>query len=59
MRDPSPHLLAMQFLSEKLEAFVRMQTDPLRHRALLLADQTDDHEAFALAAVTGCERCFP
>lgn len=56
MSDPSPHLLAMQFLVEKLEAFVRTQTDPLRQRALLIADQTDEHEAFALELLNGMQR---
>jgi hypothetical protein len=56
MIDPNPHLLAMQFLVEKIDGFVQGQADPLRQRALLIADQTDEHEAFALELLNGMQR---
>lgn len=56
-QDPeSPHLLALQFLTEKIEIFLRAQTDPLRMRALLVADETHEHEVFALDLVAKMQR---
>lgn len=40
----APHLWALQFLIEKLNAFLRHRDE----RALLVADQTNEHEQFAL-----------
>lgn len=51
----TPHLLALQFLVEKLDAFLRSQADPMRQRALLVADETDEHEAFAIGMVAGMQ----
>ncbi len=51
----TPHLLALQFLVEKLDAFLRVQTDPLRQRALLVADETHEHEAFAIGMVAAMQ----
>jgi len=51
----TPHLLALQFLIEKLDAFLVSQADPLRQRALLIADETDEHEAFAIGMVAGMQ----
>ena len=47
----SPHLLALQFLIEKLDIFFAGQTDPLRQRGLLIADETHEHELFAIDLV--------
>lgn len=44
----TPHLLALQFLCEKVEAFLARQADPMRQRALLIADETHEHERFAI-----------
>ena len=42
-----PHLLALRFLAEEIEGFLRNQEDPLKQRSLLIADETHEHEAFA------------
>jgi len=44
----SPHLLAFQFMCEKIQEFLTGQTDELRKRALLIADETHEHERYAL-----------
>jgi len=51
----TPHLLALQFLVEKLDAFLVQQQDPLRQRALLVADETQEHEAFAIGVVAAMQ----
>ncbi len=51
----TPHLLALQFLVEKIDAFLATQADPMRQRALLVADETDEHEAFAIGMVAGMQ----
>ena len=51
----TPHLLALQFLVEKLDAYLVGQIDPLRQRALLVADETQEHEAFAIGVVAGMQ----
>ena len=51
----TPHLLALQFLVEKIDAYLVGQTDPLRQRALLVADETQEHEAFAIGVVAGMQ----
>ena len=51
----TPHLLALQFLVEKLDAYLVAQVDPMRHRALLVADETQEHEAFAIGVVAGMQ----
>lgn len=51
----TPHLLALQFLIEKLDAFLVSQSDPLRQRALLVADETNEHEAYAIGMVAGMQ----
>lgn len=47
----TPHLLALQFLVERLDRYLSTQQDPLRERALLVADETQEHEAFAISLV--------
>lgn len=51
----TPHLLALQFLVEKIDAYLRSQKDPIRQRALLVADETNEHEAFAIGMVAGMQ----
>ncbi|MDO5533566.1 MAG: DUF3800 domain-containing protein [Propionibacteriaceae bacterium] len=52
----SPHVMAFQFLIEKLDQYVAKQNDVLRQRLLLIADETDEHEAFQLDLVSGMQR---
>jgi hypothetical protein len=52
----SPHLLALQFLVEKIDTYLATQSDPLRSRGLLIADQTHEHEAFAIDLVAQMQR---
>jgi Protein of unknown function (DUF3800) len=54
-RTTTPHLLALQFLVEKLDAYLVGQEDPMRQRALLIADETHEHEAFAIGVVAGMQ----
>lgn len=49
--DYVPHILALQFLVQKLESHLRAQSDPLRQRALLVADETNEHDSFAIDLV--------
>lgn len=52
----SPHLIALHFLMEKIDTYVRCQSDPLRRRALLVADETNEHEAFAIDLLADLQR---
>lgn len=52
----SPHLIALHFLMEKIDVFVRQHADPLRQRALLVADETNEHEAFAIDLLADLQR---
>lgn len=54
--DAAPHLLALHFLSEKIDVFVRHQANPLLNRALLVADETHEHEAFAVDLLADLQR---
>lgn len=45
--DQNPHLLALQFLTEKIEHWLRSQTDGLSQRALLVADHNHEHDQYA------------
>lgn len=45
--DHSPHLLALQFLTEKIERWLRSRTDELGQRALLVADHSHEHDQYA------------
>ena len=45
--DQNPHLLALQFLTEKIERWLRSQTDELGQRALLVADHSHEHDQYA------------
>ncbi len=51
----TPHLLALQFLVERLDGFVGRQADPLRSRALLVADETAEHETYSIGLVAGLQ----
>lgn len=42
-----PHLLALRFLAEEINSYLTQQHDPLKQRTLLIADETDEHEAYA------------
>ncbi|MCY3635504.1 MAG: DUF3800 domain-containing protein [bacterium] len=42
-----PHLLALRFLAEEIDSYLKHQHDPLKQRTLLIADETDEHEAYA------------
>ena len=45
--DHNPHLLALQFLTEKIELWLRSQTDEMCQRALLVADHSHEHDQYA------------
>lgn len=45
--DQNPHLLALQFLTEKIERLLRSQADGLSRRALLVADHSHEHDQYA------------
>ncbi len=47
----TPHLLALQFLVERLDVFLVSQSDSSAQRALLVADETNEHEAYAINLV--------
>jgi hypothetical protein len=51
----TPHLLALQFLVEKIDAYLVAQPDQMRQRALLVADETQEHESFAIGVVAGMQ----
>ncbi len=51
----TPHLLALQFLVERVDTYIAGQSDPLRRRALLVADETNEHEAFSIGLVAGLQ----
>jgi len=55
-RPESPHLLALQFLVEKLDDWLGTQTDPTRQRGLIVADETKEHGDFAIAMVANMQR---
>lgn len=42
-----PHLLALRFLAEEIDSYLQQQHDPLKQRTLLIADETDEHQAYA------------
>ena len=46
-----PHLLALRFLAEEIDSYLKQQHDPLKQRTLLIADETDEHEAYAQGLV--------
>lgn len=51
-QDPlSPHLLAFQFMIETVEGWLAWQSDTLSQRALLVADETHEHERFVIDMV--------
>lgn len=52
----SPHLYALQFLTEKIEAWVRSMSDPLCQLALLVADQNHQEEEYAFDLVREMHR---
>ncbi|WP_026820644.1 DUF3800 domain-containing protein [Arthrobacter castelli] len=52
----SPHLMAFQLLVEKINSFAKRQRDPLLQRVLLVADETTEHDAFAINLVAGMQR---
>ena len=45
--DPNPHIIALQFLAEKIERWLRVQQDILSQRALLVADENHEHEQYS------------
>ncbi len=49
--DPNPHTFALQFLAEKVERFLRLQTDVLSQRVLLVADENHEQEQYAFDLV--------
>lgn len=54
--DRSPHVLSFQFLVEKLEHYLRATGDPMLSRALLVADETDEHRAFQFELIQNMQR---
>ena len=53
--DQNPHLLALQFLTEKVERWLRSQTDELGQRALLVADHSHEHDQYAFDLIQGMQ----
>ena len=51
----NPHLLALQFLMEKIERWLRRQDDGLSQRALLVADHSHEHDQFAFDLIQGMQ----
>lgn len=45
---PNPHTFALQFLSEKIERWLRGRSDVLGRRVLLVADQNHEQEQYSL-----------
>lgn len=43
-----PHIVAFQFLAEKLQRHVRSQTDPMKQRALIVADENHENDHYQL-----------
>lgn len=52
----SPHLYALQFLTEKLEDWMKSNHDPLSQMALLVADQNHQEEEYAFDLVRRMHR---
>ena len=52
----SPHLYALQFLTEKIEAWVKWRSDPLCQLALLVADQNHQEEQYAFEFIREMNR---
>ena len=46
--DRSPHLVALQFLTEKIQKWVKGQAHPLANRVLLVADENHEQEQYAI-----------
>jgi len=46
--EPNPHLFALQFLTEKIERWVRYQDHPLAQSVLLVADENHEQEQFSM-----------
>ncbi len=45
--DANPHIIALQFLTEKIERWLRGQQDVLSQRALLVADENHEQEQYS------------
>lgn len=58
-RPQSPHLLALQFLTERIDDWLLRQQDPLRQRAILVADETKEHERPSIALLGKMQRVGP
>jgi hypothetical protein len=54
--DASPHLIGLHFLMEKIDYYVRRQPEDLRQRALLVADETNEHESYAIDLLADLQR---
>lgn len=50
--NPNPHGLALQFLTEKLEQWLRRQEDCLSQRALLVADENKEQEQYSVDLIS-------
>lgn len=46
-KNQNPHLLALQYLTEKIERWLRGQRDELSKHALLVADHNHEHDAYS------------
>ena len=46
--DPNPHTIALQFLTEKIERWLKRQQYVLSRRALLVADKNHEQEQYSL-----------
>lgn len=47
-QDPNPHLIALQFLTEKLERWMRGRQHELSQTVLLVADENHEQEQFSI-----------
>lgn len=52
----SPHVMAFQFLAEKLDSYVGRQADVLRRRVMLIADETHENSVFQIDLVSQMQR---
>jgi len=46
-----PHFLAFQYLVEKAEMWLAHQTDPMKVRCLIIADETPEHDAYCIKMI--------
>ena len=52
----APHFVALNFLIDKIEDYLLRQKEPLLSRALLVADETNEHEAYSITMLQSMQR---